>query len=152
MLASEPASLPVDSGIRGLAAYLTPTFMLFCGVLLWLTSIGRTYHSLLAILLAIDSWVTSNLGGFYIGILISLVGGALAFAWMTDSDYGSHGWLRGRPVIRVPSWPLDAVSRLAAGLWRQAGRRHFAAVTFWARTSTKLSAAVKRSLHRGASA
>ena len=35
----------------------------------------------LAAILALGSWLTSNLGGFVIGLLLALVGSALAFAW-----------------------------------------------------------------------
>jgi hypothetical protein len=114
MLASEQRPLPVVArvGIRGLGGYLTPTFMVLCGLLLWLTPIARTYHSLLVILLAADSWLTANLGGFYIGMLTSLVGGALAFAWRTDADYRSPRRSPGRPRIRLPSWSLEMRARL----------------------------------------
>jgi hypothetical protein len=70
------------------------------------------YYSLLSILLALASWITSNLGGFFIGMLIDVVGGSLAFAWTTDADYRSSGWLRGNPRIGLPSWALGVISRL----------------------------------------
>jgi hypothetical protein len=123
MLASEQRPLPVVAriGIRGLGGYLTPTFMVLCGLLLWLTPIARTYHSLLVILLAADSWLTANLGGFYIGMLTSLVGGALAFAWRTDADYRSPRRFRGRHRIRLPSWATEKIARLTE---RRALRNH----------------------------
>ncbi len=118
MLASEQAPLPVISqiGIRALAGYLTPIFMLLCGLLLWFTPIARTYHSLLVIVLALDSWLTANLGGFFIGVLISVVGAALAFAWMTDADFKSPGPARGKIKVRVASWAsgVRAISPVTA--------------------------------------
>jgi Family of unknown function (DUF6114) len=129
MLASEQSPLPVvdQVGIRGLAGYLTPAFMLLCGVLLWLTSIARTYHALLAMLLALDSWLTANLGGFFIGMLMGVIGGALAFGWMRDSDYGSaepealtRYALHARSVVTAMVGALRELS--AAGLRRLAGR------------------------------
>jgi Family of unknown function (DUF6114) len=114
MLWSERAPLPVVAhiGIQGLAGYLIPAFILLCGVLLWSMPIAWFYYSLLSILLALASWITSNLGGFFIGMLIDVVGGALAFAWTTDADYGSSGWLRGNPRIGLHSWALGVTSRL----------------------------------------
>jgi Family of unknown function (DUF6114) len=111
---SEQAPLPVVTsiGIQGPGGYLIPRFMLICGLLLWLTPIARGFHSLLAISLALGSWITSNLGGFFIGMLIGVVGGALAFAWTTDADYRSPGRLRGRPWIGLRSWALDVTFRL----------------------------------------
>jgi Family of unknown function (DUF6114) len=114
MLWSEDAPLRVvvHAGMRGLAGYLTPVFLLLCGALLWWSSTARTYNSLLAIGLASYSWVTSNLGGFFIGMLISVVGGVLAFSWMTDADYESSESSRGGPQMRPPSWAVVVASRL----------------------------------------
>lgn len=114
MLVSERDPLPVVThiGIQGLAGYLIPTFILLCGVLLWSIPNAWIYYSLLAILLGLGSWITSNLGGFFIGMLIDVIGGALAFAWTTDADYGSSGWLRGKPPGGLPSWALEVISRL----------------------------------------
>jgi hypothetical protein len=124
MLWSVNAPLPVvvRIGIRGLAGYLTPIFLLLCGVLLWSSSVARTYHALLAIGLASYSWITSNLGGFFIGMVVSAVGGALAFAWMTDADYESSEWSRGGPRIRLPTWAPVVVARLRPDARRQERR------------------------------
>jgi hypothetical protein len=114
MLVSERDPHPVVThiGIQGVAGYMIPTLILLCGVLLWLVPIAWIYYSILTILLALGSWITSNLGGFFIGMLIDIVGGALAFAWTTDADYGSAGWIRGKPRIGLPSWARGQVSPL----------------------------------------
>lgn len=114
ILVSEQAPLPVVThiGVQGLAGYLIPTFMLLCGLLLWFSPITWIYHSLLAILLALGSWITSNLGGFFIGMLTGVVGGSLAFAWTTDAEYASPGWLTGKPRLALPAKSLDVIFRL----------------------------------------
>jgi Family of unknown function (DUF6114) len=127
MLWSEnaPLRVVVHAGTRGLAGYLTPIFLLLCGALLWWSSTARSYNSLLAIGLASYSWITSNLGGFFIGMLISVVGGALAFSWMTDADYESAESVRGRPQMQLRSWALTVASRLkeySAGRQKRAPR------------------------------
>lgn len=38
-------------------------------------------YSVLALVMALASWITSNLGGFLIGLLLGVVGGSLAFSW-----------------------------------------------------------------------
>jgi hypothetical protein len=83
ILLSERAPLPVviHVGIQGLAGYLVPAVLLLCGLLLWFTPEQRTFYSILAVLLALGSWITSNLGGFFVGMALGLVGGSLAFAW-----------------------------------------------------------------------
>ncbi|MFF5232736.1 DUF6114 domain-containing protein [Dactylosporangium sp. NPDC000521] len=77
------APLPVvlHIGMQGLAGYLVPIIMLLCGVLLWFSPENRTFYSILALLMAFASWVTSNLGGFLIGLLLGMIGGSLAFSW-----------------------------------------------------------------------
>jgi len=99
ILSSEqgPFQVVIHVGIQGLAGYLIPVMMLLCGVLLWFSPAQRPFYSLLTIVLALGSWITSNLGGFFIGMLLGLVGGALAFAWTTISD--------GRPLESYRSSP-----------------------------------------------
>ena len=40
-------------------------------------------------MLALASWLTSNLGGFVFGLIIGVVGSALAFAWSPDKHRGA---------------------------------------------------------------
>ena len=83
ILVSERAPLPliVHIGIQGVAGYLVPAVLLLCGLLLWFHPAQRTFYSILAIALALGSWITSNLGGFFIGLLLGVLGGALGVAW-----------------------------------------------------------------------
>jgi hypothetical protein len=83
MLLSEQAPLPIviHVGVQGLAGYLVPIVLVLCGVLLWLSPLQQTFYSVLAVVLALASWVTSNLGGFFVGLMLGVLGGALAFAW-----------------------------------------------------------------------
>jgi hypothetical protein len=111
-----PLELVVHIGIQGLAGYLIPLMLLLCGLLLWFTPAQRIFYSLLAIVLALGSWITSNLGGFFIGMLLGLVGGALAFAWTTGSERKPLGWFPGNPQIPPPSWGLELVLRPTAVL------------------------------------
>jgi hypothetical protein len=77
------APLPVilHIGPQGLAGYLVPIVLLLCGVLLLAHPPQRVFYALLSLVLALASWLTSNLGGFVLGMLLALVGGCLAFAW-----------------------------------------------------------------------
>ncbi|MFD0819956.1 DUF6114 domain-containing protein [Micromonospora zhanjiangensis] len=83
ILASVRAPLPVilHVGPQGLASYLVPLLLLVCGVLLLANPSQRLFYSVVAMLLALGSWLTSNLGGFVVGLLLSLIGACLAFAW-----------------------------------------------------------------------
>ncbi|MGN6128792.1 MAG: DUF6114 domain-containing protein [Nocardioidaceae bacterium] len=51
------------------------------GLLLWMTPSHNKLYGLVALVLALASFVTSNVGGFLLGGLLALVGGALGFAW-----------------------------------------------------------------------
>ncbi|MER5704129.1 DUF6114 domain-containing protein [Micromonospora sp. NPDC002296] len=77
------APLPVilHIGPQGLAGYLVPVILLLCGVLLIAHPPQRIFYALVSLVLALVSWLTSNLGGFFVGLLLALVGGCLAFAW-----------------------------------------------------------------------
>jgi hypothetical protein len=83
--------------------------LLLCGILLWFSPAQRAFYSLLSIVLALGSWITSNLGGFFIGMLFGLVGGALAFAWSTGSERQPLTSSCGGPQIPGPSWALDLI-------------------------------------------
>ncbi len=83
ILLSEQAPIPViiHIGLQGLAGYLIPLVMVLCAVLLLVNPVQRTFYALLAVVLALASWITSNLGGFFVGMLLGVIGGSLAFAW-----------------------------------------------------------------------
>lgn len=98
ILVSERAPLPllIHIGVQGVAGFLIPAIMVLCGVLLLLHPVQRTFYSILAILLALGSWITSNLGGFFVGLLLGVAGGALSFAWQQGTRARS-GPSRPRP-------------------------------------------------------
>jgi hypothetical protein len=82
--------------------------MVLCGLLLLFHPVQQTFYSLLAILLALGSWVTSNMGGFFIGMLLGVVGGALAFAWQRGQRGPAKRRRRPRPQ-REPSAGLALI-------------------------------------------
>ncbi len=106
-----PLQVAIHIGIQGLAGYLIPMMLLLCGILLWFNPAQRTFYALLSILLALGSWITSNLGGFFIGMLLGLVGGALAFAWTTVSDSQPLKYFSGTPQMLRPSWGVELTYR-----------------------------------------
>ncbi len=108
ILLSERAPLPlvIHIGLQGLAGYLVPLMLVLCGLLLLFNPVQRTFYALLAVLLSLAAWVTSNLGGFFIGMLLGLIGGALAFAWVQRERRGPaqhrSGQNRARPDRAEP--------------------------------------------------
>ncbi|MEU1593997.1 DUF6114 domain-containing protein [Streptomyces sp. NPDC005708] len=88
ILLTEKASLKVIThiGMQGLAGYLLPTVMLLCGLLLLFSPAQRVFYSVLGVLVSLGSWITSNLGGFLIGLLLGVTGSCLAFGWLPDQE------------------------------------------------------------------
>ncbi|WP_062648723.1 DUF6114 domain-containing protein [Streptomyces maremycinicus] len=88
ILVTMKAPLPVilHVGMQGLAGYLLPTLMMVCGLLIIFNPTQRLFYSIIAILLSLGTWVTSNIGGFVIGLLLGAVGSSLAFGWLPDQE------------------------------------------------------------------
>jgi hypothetical protein len=111
MLLSEQAPLPIviHVGIQGLAGYLVPIVLVLCGLLLWLSPVQQTFYSVLAVVLSLASWITSNLGGFFVGLLLGVVGGALAFAWTRGEEPVPPLRPQSRPPRPAPSEGLSLI-------------------------------------------
>ncbi|MGW2743062.1 DUF6114 domain-containing protein [Streptomyces sp. NPDC001450] len=88
ILLTEKASLKVvmHIGMQGLAGYLLPTLMLILGLLILFNPSQRLFYSITGVLLSLGTWLTSNLGGFFIGLLLGVTGSCLAFGWLPDQE------------------------------------------------------------------
>ncbi len=102
VLASERASfgVVVHVGMEGLSGYLVPAVLVVCGVLTLANPGQRLFYSVLGVLLSLGSWVTSNLGGFFVGLLLGLAGSCLAFGWLPDQEPRTRRFRRPRPGPR----------------------------------------------------
>ncbi|GAA0393140.1 hypothetical protein GCM10009530_50600 [Microbispora corallina] len=78
--ATRALPLVIQSGTVG-ATYLISLLLIILGLLLWLQPGQRVFLGVVAVLVSIASFVYANLGGFLVGMLLGLVGGALAAAW-----------------------------------------------------------------------
>ncbi|SBT43994.1 hypothetical protein GA0070611_2528 [Micromonospora auratinigra] len=114
-----PLGVLLHVGPQGLAAYLVPIILVICGVLLVLTPQQRVFYAVLSLVLGLLSWLTSNLGGFVVGMLLTLVGGALAFAWTPDKRPAASrvapGPVDAAPAPPAPREPADAGTALLFG-------------------------------------
>jgi hypothetical protein len=70
------------------------------GLTMWLSPVLSKLLGLLTLVAALLSFVTSNLGGFLLGMLLSILGGGLAFAW-------EPGHAPAEPIVSEPA-PSDA--------------------------------------------
>ncbi|MEY9926485.1 hypothetical protein ABH926_001107 [Catenulispora sp. GP43] len=71
----------IHMGLYGMAGYAVPVLLVVLGLSLIFDPMHRTFYSVLSLLFAVASWMTSNLGGFLIGMLLSMTGASLAFGW-----------------------------------------------------------------------
>ena len=88
ILLTEKASLEVviHVGMQGLAGYLLPAVMVLCGLLTLFSPSQRLFYSILGMLCSLGSWVTSNLGGFFVGLALGAVGSCMIFGWLPDQE------------------------------------------------------------------
>jgi hypothetical protein len=88
ILLTEKASLKVimHIGMQGLAGYLLPALMVVLGLLILFNPTQRLFYSITGVLLTLGTWLTSNLGGFFIGLLLGVVGSCMTFGWLPDQE------------------------------------------------------------------
>ncbi|MFI7540287.1 DUF6114 domain-containing protein [Actinoplanes sp. NPDC049599] len=73
--------LEVHMGPEGFLSYLLPLLLVLTGVLSWVSPGQRLFYGILGLLTAVYSLVGLNLGGFGLGMLLGIIGGALVLAW-----------------------------------------------------------------------
>lgn len=76
-----PIDLIIHSGIAGVSGTLIGLLLIGLGVLSWLQPAQNVFFGIVGLLLALVTFVTSNFGGFVIGMLLGIIGGSLVFAW-----------------------------------------------------------------------
>jgi Family of unknown function (DUF6114) len=62
-------------------ATVTGVIIAVLGLVTWLSPSQSKLYGLLTVVFGVVSFVTSNIGGFVVGGLLAIVGGALIFAW-----------------------------------------------------------------------
>lgn len=77
--------LVMISTVSGVSTLLIGALMFMFGIGAWLQPETTMYVGVLSILLAIVALPTSNLGGFIIGSLLGIIGGALTLAWRPEA-------------------------------------------------------------------
>jgi hypothetical protein len=55
--------------------------LIAAGIMLWVNPVQRVFYGIAGIAGGIVSFPASNLGGFFIGMLLAIVGGSIGFAW-----------------------------------------------------------------------
>jgi hypothetical protein len=88
-------------GIGGVFGVLIGGLLVACGLLVWFHPAQRVFYAIAGVLLAVLSFVATNLGGFFLGMLLGVTGASLSFGWTPGPgwDGGSHH--RPRPRRRA---------------------------------------------------
>jgi len=87
VLVKGQVKLVIYIGIGGVFGVLIGILLIAAGIVLWVNPTHRVFYGIAGIVLGIISFPASNLGGFVLGMLLAIIGGALAFAWVpADPD------------------------------------------------------------------
>lgn len=76
----------VWSAASGSTPFLLGSVLVLFGLLAWVTPLYSPMIGLLAQAVAVLAFVAANLGGFVVGSLLGVVGGALVFAWRVEPE------------------------------------------------------------------
>ncbi|MEV6802620.1 DUF6114 domain-containing protein [Micromonospora rifamycinica] len=109
--------LTFQMGPTGFLSWLIPVILVTCGMLMWFTPQQRLFYAVIAAVTAVYSLIGVNLGGFFIGLLLGMVGSALGFAWVPartpalppagDGTAPEEGTAAGEPPLvdeLMPPW------------------------------------------------
>ncbi|MDX2811995.1 DUF6114 domain-containing protein [Streptomyces sp. PA03-5A] len=96
-----PLALMIHEGIAGVSGLLMGVFLVILGLTLWLAPHYRAFAGIATLIFSVASLVLSNFGGFLIGFLLGVIGGAMAVSWVPDGDDDGGRGRRARPV---PDW------------------------------------------------
>jgi hypothetical protein len=77
----------LSMGLPGISSLFIPIFLVVFAITIWFFPTYRVFSGIAAILLALLSLVATNLGGFFIGFLLAMLGGAFTVAWTPRPGY-----------------------------------------------------------------
>jgi Family of unknown function (DUF6114) len=78
--------MEIKIGPGGMAAYVIPLMLVVAGLLAWFTPAQRHFYGIIVPAVSIYAVLEINLGGWLIGTLLGMVGGALIFAWTENKS------------------------------------------------------------------
>lgn len=76
-----PLEVMVLQGVTGVVSVLMGLALVLMGLSAWFAPYYRGLAGVLAVLVAAGALVLSNLGGFFIGTTVGVIGGSLIFGW-----------------------------------------------------------------------
>ncbi|MDT9689779.1 DUF6114 domain-containing protein [Streptomyces sp. P9(2023)] len=104
----------------GAGALIIGVLLVTLGLTMWFQPIVRVFAGVAAIVLALVSIPVSNLGGFFMGFLLALVGGGLSVAWAPGTPEDGTKQPSAEPVGERAEAETEAV----AGEHEYDGQQH----------------------------
>jgi hypothetical protein len=81
VLSHHAIKLVIYIGIGGVFGVLIGILLIAAGIMCWLTPAQRVFYGIAGIVLGLGSFPATNLGGFFLAMLLAIIGGSLAFSW-----------------------------------------------------------------------
>jgi hypothetical protein len=120
VLAQGQVKVVIYIGIGGVFGVLIGGLLVACGLLIWFHPAQRTFYAVAGALLAVLSFVATNLGGFFAGMLLGVTGASLSFGWTPAADQAGG---QQRPRRRRDDGPQDGLGLLRPGTEGHGRRR-----------------------------
>ncbi|MGH8880648.1 MAG: DUF6114 domain-containing protein, partial [Stackebrandtia sp.] len=84
-LTTAPVQVMLIRGLAGIGTLVIAAMLIALAVISWTQVQLRVICGVFVVILGLASFAVSNLGGFFIGLTLALVGGSLIFAWQPAS-------------------------------------------------------------------
>ncbi|WDT89328.1 hypothetical protein H0E86_26270 [Streptomyces sp. SCSIO-PteL053] len=98
------------STTAGAGSLIIGVLLITLGLTMWFHHIVRVFAGIAAILLALISIPVANIGGFLIGFLFALVGGALSVSWAPGRSESEQAPSDGQPYEERPEAELQGAA------------------------------------------
>lgn len=99
-----PLGKILQVGIGGIAGMAGGIVLMAMALLILLLPSQRHTAGVIAVVAGVASFPLSNLGGLFIGMILAVLGGSMAFGWLPNKPPKKWRWFR-----RLPA-PADAAS------------------------------------------
>ncbi|MDK6260071.1 DUF6114 domain-containing protein [Corynebacterium frankenforstense] len=91
-LSFEVSNIQVQiSSMSGVSTLVIGALLIICGLMTWFRGDGRILTGVTALILGVVALPASNFGGFILGTLLAIVGGAMALSWSPGERPSKRG-------------------------------------------------------------
>ncbi|WP_405852320.1 DUF6114 domain-containing protein [Streptomyces sp. NBC_00090] len=107
-----PLGKILQVGVGGIAGMAGGVVLMAMALLILLLPGQRHTAGVIAVIAGVASFPLSNLGGLFVGMFLSVLGGSMAFAWLPEKPLGRRGGLLRRtgPAAETPVPPVSVGS------------------------------------------